>query len=189
MNRQNLVLIGEQYSGKTSLFTRFFEPEFSDEVAPTDRIQMKHKLFTDGGKSFEIHVCDTFAEAHAIIIVVDLSSISNFKNLNKWVEKAKNINKNALIFVVGTKSDKVESSFVKIVKNFCKISNLGFFETSSFNFKSVEKMFLGVFKRMTRKTILKARERQPSVSRQIKRTALDVILPLFCKILGIISNK
>lgn len=121
MNNQiEIILVGDSFVGKTSLFCRYFEKEFKDISLPTIGIDYELKYFLNDKIKYMIKVCDTagqekfdsltksyYRKADAAVIVYDLNKKVTFENIKKWYDKVVNNcdGLNIVIAVVGNKLD------------------------------------------------------------------------------------
>ena len=79
------------------------------------------------------------------LIVYDITNRKSFQNLNYWLETLKNSNKDSkvIIGILANKSDLFEERVIKTEegKKFADDNNCFFFETSSKDHQSIEKVF------------------------------------------------
>ncbi|KAJ3435382.1 ras and ef-hand domain-containing protein [Anaeramoeba flamelloides] len=158
-----ILIVGNQSVGKTCILIRFSDNEFTYSTVPTIGVDFKEKTHKIDNKLVRIQGWDTagqerfrtmsnsfYRNAHAVMIVFDITNKDSFKNVPFWVENVKNYsNENVLICLVGNKSDLEEKRKVGKEKiNECvEKFNLQYFETSSLNGKGVNEAFLYLTKK------------------------------------------
>ncbi len=147
----NILIIGDNGVGKTSILNRFFDDIFISSTMPTQGIGFAEKLIifqqkivkiriwnTNGQDSLILSVFEMCKNIDGIIITYDITKVSSFNNIHNWINLIKshnNIN-NIKIALVGNKtdiSDKRVVSFIKgkLISKRYKIDL--FFETSALN--------------------------------------------------------
>ncbi|MCK8523780.1 GTP-binding protein [Aquimarina sp. D1M17] len=119
---KKVVLLGHFGVGKTSLFRRFVDNEFSEEYKVTLGVQIKKKVVTlPDGRELSMIMWDTEGHSdsvedtrksyllgsHSFIYVFDLTREETYKNLNKDLEYLRSNYKKVLIKVLGNKLDLV----------------------------------------------------------------------------------
>ena len=131
MISRKVILTGNFGVGKTSLFRRFISNTFSEKYITTIGVKVDKKTVFINGEEVSILLWDIAGEvkqdkvpksyflgASAIIYVFDLTRPSTYKNLKVDMQILKEVLPDAILKVVGNKSDLVESAEVKqIVTN------------------------------------------------------------------------
>lgn len=120
INLFNVILLGDVSVGKTSIFKRFITGDFTGNNECTLSVEYKSKyLKLDENLYAEVIIWDTlgaekyksitkqyFKAAQGILLIFDLTVISSFNNLNKWLDNISDeVKGNAEIILVGNKSD------------------------------------------------------------------------------------
>lgn len=115
-----VILIGDQAVGKTAIFHRFIENQFTENYKCTVGVEYKIKsLLLDNATKMEIKIWDTcgaeqfrsltkqfFRESNGAILVFDLTNRTTFEHLNEWIKDLKNnAPEDCQIYVAGNKSD------------------------------------------------------------------------------------
>lgn len=111
-------MIGDQQIGKTSLMVKYVENHFGDDYIQTLGVNFMEKTVpfrnTDivfsiwdlGGQHQYLHmlplVCN---DALALFFIFDLSRKSTLSSLKVWYRQARELNRKALPFLIGTKYD------------------------------------------------------------------------------------
>lgn len=118
---KKVALVGSFGVGKTSLFRRFIDNEFSTDYKSTLGVQIQKKVITmDNGIELSMILWDTEGHenisegrssyllgSHAFVYVFDITRIDTYKEINTQLEFLKNHFPNAVIKVVGNKLDAV----------------------------------------------------------------------------------
>ena len=115
-----VILLGEAFTGKTSLINVFIKEKFNEDVTNTTAPSYFSKLVTIEDKTILINMWDTAGQeqfrsmnkifikkSNIIIFVYDITRKKTFDELSFWVKYAENIisNDNVLYGVVGNKLD------------------------------------------------------------------------------------
>lgn len=121
-----IVVLGAQGVGKTALLNRYINNSFQNEQRPTigANFLIKRMLSTDTNPptAFKLQIWDTAGQerfrsisklyyrgANAALLCYDITDEQSFLEMGTWMEELrKNIGKECLIHVVGTKADVVE---------------------------------------------------------------------------------
>lgn len=89
---------------------------------------------TAGQERYRSLVKFFYKNAKGALLVFDLGDRESFHNLDFWLKSVKtNSDKDLAIFIIGNKCDRNEQRQVKEteIKEFCKINEVQFFETSA----------------------------------------------------------
>ena len=141
-----VLLLGNSYVGKTSLFLRFVDDIWNDTFVPTIGVDFKIKTFEIDSKKIKMQIWDTAGQrkstniigsfyrgTHGILLLYDVTDIDSFKNLSNWlIEIEKRASKNVLKLLIGNKSDLEEKRVISFNqgKEFADSYGLKFIETS-----------------------------------------------------------
>ena len=147
----NILIIGDNGVGKTSILNRFFDDIFIPTTKPTRGISFAEKITVFSAKTVKIRIWNTNGQdilklsvfkmcenIDGIIITYDVTNVNSFNNVYNWINLIKshnNIN-NIKIALVGNKtdiSDKRVVSFIEGKKISKKYKIDLFFETSALN--------------------------------------------------------
>lgn len=160
-----IILIGDSGSGKSSLITKFTDDKFESRFASTIGIDFRSKTFKLDDQTITLHIWDTagqekfrsitrsyYSTAKGVILVFDLSSVSSFNSLNKWLnEIIENVNHECPIILVGTKNDlKIQVSRDQVSKFLESYDTLDieYIETSSKNGMNVNAVFFSLSEKL-----------------------------------------
>ena len=142
-----IVLIGEMFTGKTSLINVYFDLEFTNDIPSTLSPSVSQKELKFNGTSYIIHMWDTAGQekyrsmtkifikgAQIVIFVYDITNESTFEKLGFWVNSVEEIlGKEPILGVVGNKIDLFEKQevFKKNGEAFANGIGAKFFESSA----------------------------------------------------------
>ena len=153
-----IILVGDSFVGKTSLLKRYTDSEFNNNYVNTIGVDFKNKSMRIKNKNIKLQIWDTAGQerfrsmtnayyrgSHIAILIFDLTKISTFNNLQKWISEMKQfISDNCQIVLIGNKVDcesKIEVSQDKI-DNFIDDHNIYYyFSTSAKTNQSVDDAF------------------------------------------------
>jgi len=130
-----IVLLGEQYVGKSSIAQRFCKNLFTGQYVVTiGGAYLQQKIVLSNGVTIKFHIWDTggqerfrsmanlyYRDASAAILVYDVSNDKSFENINYWVEElnSKCDSDKLVLALAGNKCD-IESNEKKIQASFSK---------------------------------------------------------------------
>nr|XP_033813022.1 ras-related protein Rab-36 isoform X1 [Geotrypetes seraphini]XP_033813024.1 ras-related protein Rab-36 isoform X1 [Geotrypetes seraphini] len=128
LKMSKVVVVGDLYVGKTSLINRFCKDVFDRDYKATIGVDFEIERFEIAGIPYNLQIWDTAGQekfkcitsayyrgAQVIITVFDLADIQTLEHTRCWLEDAQRENEpsSTLIFLVGTKKDKVSSAQCK----------------------------------------------------------------------------
>ncbi|KAK3727036.1 hypothetical protein QZH41_012557 [Actinostola sp. cb2023] len=162
-----VVLLGKEYSGKTSLVERYLHHTFNDHVPYQNTIGAAfgaNKVIV-GNKSVTLGIWDTagseryeamsriyYRGAKGAVICYDLTDKSSFERAKFWVHELKTYETNCKIYLCGTKLDivqpdkKLRNVDYHTTTDYADEINAKVFETSSKTGHNVEELFFEVAK-------------------------------------------
>lgn len=146
-----LVAVGESYSGKTALITRYTENTYSNLPSYTIGVDFNVKTITVEKNNAKIqtklHIWDTagqerfrciaaqyFRNVDGILVVFDVSNRESFNEaINIWIPRSKKemTNTDCKIILIGNKSDLESVINIDEIMNFCNKENILYIETSA----------------------------------------------------------
>ncbi len=160
---KKVVLLGHFGVGKTSLFRRFIENEFSEEYKVTLGVQIKKKVIQlPDGRELSMIIWDTEGHSnsvedtrksyllgsHAFIYVFDLTREDTYKNLNQDLAYLKETYNKVIIKTIGNKVDLVSEKIA--VKNLKELNIPFDCLTSAKTNKNVKNFFLDLAEEITK---------------------------------------
>ncbi|XP_067391340.1 ras-related protein Rab-24 [Emydura macquarii macquarii] len=156
-----VVLLGQEFVGKTSLVERYAHSRFL--VGPyqnTIGAAFVAKAMSVGSRTVTLGIWDTagseryeamsriyYRGARAAIVCYDLTDGSSFQRAKFWVNELQNFEENCRIYLCGTKSDLLEEDRKKRGVDFHDVQDYAdeikaeLFETSSKTGQSVDELF------------------------------------------------
>jgi len=116
---KKVTLVGPFGVGKTSLFRRYIDNEFSEDYKSTLGVQIQKKVINlDNGVELSLILWDTEGNmeitegrsaylmgSHAFIYVFDLTRVDTYKNINSQIKFLKDKFPNVIVKVIGNKID------------------------------------------------------------------------------------
>ncbi|KXJ92890.1 P-loop containing nucleoside triphosphate hydrolase protein [Microdochium bolleyi] len=159
-----ILVIGPSGAGKSSLLLRYCNDQFDPEsTTATIGIDFMTKKLAVDGKGYRLNIFDTAGQeryrtlstsyyrgAHGVIVVYDISNRKSFLSLDRWIEEARsNASENAVIYLVGTKLDKVAPGATRAVsaeeaKAFAHSQGAGYCEVSAKTRANIKQPFVEV---------------------------------------------
>ncbi|KAI8899531.1 P-loop containing nucleoside triphosphate hydrolase protein [Globomyces pollinis-pini] len=159
--RIKILSIGDSTVGKSCLIKRYCESKFMEEYVSTIGIDYGVKSFKTHLEDVKVNFWDTagddvyfdirnefYKDTHGVILVYDISDISTYASLKRWIEEFKQYcTTDVILYVLGNKSDLEEKREVTFeqgeqMADMCKAR---FFEVSALNGTNVDDMFSELF--------------------------------------------
>ena len=143
-----VILVGDSGVGKSSLLTRYFYNEFSNNHNSTIGVDCESKEINVKEKTVRLQIWDTaghekfrnittsyYRNTHCFILLFDITNKESFDNLHYWYEEIKKfctVN-DPLIVLIGTKKDlrNERTVYYDTIIKFSSERNFKYFETSS----------------------------------------------------------
>ena len=167
MINYKFLIIGSRGVGKTSILNQYCHNLFINKYQPTfnynyfsnnicvGNIDFKINLWDTSGISQDLHIYDNLIRhCNSIIIVYDITSISSFNNIDKWLVKIKKMKSynGCDIILVGNKND-LDNREVHYFEGekFAKDNNLLFIEVNSKNKDNINNLFGSIIKQLSDK--------------------------------------
>ena len=187
--RNQLVFLGDQSVGKTSIITRFMYDKFDAEYQATIGIDFLSKTMYLEDRTVRLQIWDTagqerfrslipsyIRDSSVAVIVYDVAKRQSFLNTSRWIEEVRTERgSDVIIVLVGNKTDLVEGRQVSIEEGDAKARECGvmFIETSAkagFNIKALFRKIAAALPGM--ETLASAKTGQEeTVQVQLKPTA------------------
>ena len=155
-NCNKLILLGDNKVGKSNIFSKYIRNEFLSEYKSKtildygvkfierNKKKIKLQLWDATGNPRFIHIIDSYyKEVRAAFIVYDISNKETFNNLDRWINEFKNLNNNAIIILIGNKSDLQNQREVTYDEGEQKARkyNIKFFEISALSGEGIDQAF------------------------------------------------
>ena len=156
----NIVMLGETGVGKTSIVQRFVAEKYNDNnnptigasfisksyIIPNTNLSMKFQIWdTAGQEKYKSLASMYYRDAHAAIIVYDITNKSSYDAIKNWVSELKSSsNKDIFIVIVGNKADLVHKEEIDVVtsKEYSDSISALFKQTSAKENMGIEDLFI-----------------------------------------------
>ena len=154
----NIIMIGDNSVGKSTLMKKFISGQYSDSLAPTLGVELYKKEVIIDEKHYFYRIWDTcgqerfrslsksyFRNSDGIMLLFDLNSINSFENLNAWFNSIKDCGCDDIpLIVVGTKCDLNCNVEEEMIKNFIDSNKIiqKYFKSSAKDNIGVEEPFI-----------------------------------------------
>lgn len=152
-----IIIVGDAYTGKTSILHRFVSNSFEEKSVPTIGAAFADKTVTMGGKKYKINIWDTAGQetyrglipmyyrgAGISIITFDLTNEKSFLSIDYWNKSLREHIDNKFITVLcGNKIDLTDSRVIEDDQIQDKSNEIQapFFLTSAQSGVGIQKMF------------------------------------------------
>ena len=162
-----VVLVGDQFVGKTNIMSKYLKNEFHEDSKATVGVEFGSKQFNIDGHNIKAQIWDTAGQerykaitsayykgAKGAFVVYDITNNTSFESIEKWINDLKGAaDKDLTIIVVGNKCDLEEKRQVTKEKGEEKANKLevAFMETSAFSGENLDKAFELMIKEVYRK--------------------------------------
>ena len=156
-----IVLLGQSSAGKTCIATRYVKGTFLSTSVSTVGASYLTKSATYEGTTYDLNIWDTagqelyrsltpmyYRNAHAAIIVFDVTNRQSFQAAQKWVDELRGTGENSYVVVVGNKIDLDEARQVSEADGeaLCKELKCQYIETSALTGAGISYLFQMVIK-------------------------------------------
>jgi small GTP-binding protein len=142
-----IIILGDTYSGKSSLMGRICKDEYSSTFISTIGVDYSRKIISKNNITYKCNIWDTsgqdkfnlivssyYRNVSCAIILYDVTNLESYKNIQKWISELQDINTftDLLIFVIGNKIDLTKERKVSTeeAEEFCELNNYLFLEIS-----------------------------------------------------------
>lgn len=152
-----IVILGDQYVGKTSILNKYKYENSEDKYTPTigidfltKNVYLEDKTIrlimwdTAGSERFKSLIPSYIKNANAIILTYDVTSKASFLSLDKWLSDiADKVPSTAYTIIAGNKLDLDSRRQVPLdeVKTFSESKGLKFIETSAKTGENINLLF------------------------------------------------
>lgn len=179
------IVIGDSYTGKSSIVSRFADDDFVESYISTIGIDFKIRIIEHNNKIIKLQIWDCAGQeryrsivssyyrgANGVIITYSISNRESFENVKYWYEDCKRYCKsNVNIILVGTKTDldKKREVLFSEGQELADSLNLFFIETSAKYDVSVNKAFVN----LADQTMQSLKSAQTEQLKQLKQLQLN----------------
>ena len=152
-----LVLIGDSFTGKTNILSKYLHNTFNPDTKATVGVEFGSKNFIIDGNDVKAQIWDTAGQeryrsitnayykgALGAFLVYDITRRATFESIDKWIPDLKaNGDKNINILLIGNKSDLEPQREVTQDEAKQKAEQYGvaFMETSALNGSNINEAF------------------------------------------------
>ncbi|KAL9644573.1 hypothetical protein ABK040_015312 [Willaertia magna] len=153
-----LVLVGDSGTGKSSILMQFTEDEFKEHISPTIGVDFKVKFIEAKKKRVKLTIFDTagqerfrtltssyYRNAHAVILVYDVTRKETFDNIQNWLKECNlyATYEDCVKLLVGNKIDLKEKREVSEQQGdtFARQNNMLYIETSAKTREGIDQAF------------------------------------------------
>ena len=160
MNQTNIpikiVLLGQSATGKTCIATRYVKGSFLSSSVSTVGASYLTKTATIDGITYDLNIWDTagqelyrsltpmyYRNAHAAIVVFDITNRQSFSAARRWIEELRGTGENSFVIIVGNKIDLEDARQVSEQDGNALASELHstYIETSALNGTGIDLLF------------------------------------------------
>ena len=152
-----IIIVGDSGVGKTNLVKRFVQNVFSLNTEATVGVSFFTSTYLINGKLCKIEIWDTAGQeryksitasyykgASGAIITYDVTNISTFNNIERWIQEIKDCaSKDLILLMIGNKTDLEDLRVIskELSKNKANDLNIPVIETSAKNSSNVKEAF------------------------------------------------
>jgi len=151
-----ILVLGDTDTGKNSFVHRFTDQEFGSHANSELKMRtievfersVELQILDSGYKDFHESSASCIIQAHACILLFDLTDNSSFQNIAKWMKKVSKFNSNTILYLIGSKSDLDSKRVVSqaSAQEFAKAYQMPYLEISSKTGENVEQCFIDTAK-------------------------------------------
>uniref|UniRef100_A0A1B6KUP7 Ras-related protein Rab-33B n=1 Tax=Graphocephala atropunctata TaxID=36148 RepID=A0A1B6KUP7_9HEMI len=166
-----IIVVGDSNVGKTCLTYRFCEGKYLEKPEATIGVDFRERIVNIGGEEIKLQLWDTagqerfrksmvhhyYRNAHAVVIVYDVTKLSTFQSLPGWLEECDkhNLTNQVPRIMVGNKCDRKEYVAVNtnLAQRIADAHNMPLFETSAMSDNeggTIEAIFLTLAHKLIR---------------------------------------
>lgn len=152
-----VLIIGDTGVGKTSLIIQHADRRFAEQVSATIGVDFKQKLYIRDSKRYDLFVWDTagqerfrnvvtayYRDAHAALVVFDVTKRESFEHVSYWIADIRKRLPDIILILVGNKIDLPSARAVTHEEISKVAANLGlnsYIETSAKDGTAVDSTF------------------------------------------------
>ncbi|XP_072916314.1 ras-related protein Rab-26 isoform X2 [Hemitrygon akajei] len=163
------ILFGDSGVGKTSLLVKLSQCNFQRHLTPTVSMGLTNKVLNVDGVKVKLQIWDTagqerfrsvthayYRDAHALLLLYDVTSKTSFDNIQAWLtEIHEYTTQSVVIMLLGNKADATQERAVKkeAGEKLAKEYGVPFMETSAKTGLNVELAFMAIAKELKHRSI------------------------------------
>ena len=162
-----LIVLGDQFSGKSSILRRYKDNEFILNNSTTIGVDFIASTINHNNNEYTLHIWDTsgqekfnsiitsyYRNIAVALIVFDLTNLKSFYNLKKWLINIEYYcNKDVLIKLIGNKCDQTKSVSEREINLLWRDYNIDYFEVSAKNNINIHNLFKNIVEDIDSKLI------------------------------------
>ena len=151
-----IVLIGDTFTGKTSLLLKYTDNAFPEMHIATIGVEFKEKSFMLNNRKITLQIWDTsgqerfrsltqnfYRNADGILFVFDVTNKDSFDHIKNWLMDSQEVNLDAKKILIGNKIDLLEQRVItkEKMEQFGEKKDMKSYETSAKTGENVDKIF------------------------------------------------
>jgi Ras-related protein Rab-5C len=158
-----ISLLGDSFVGKTTLVSSYMDRDIHSGVVTTgsafdqknikiNNKEISYQIWDTAGQERYNAIIPLYSKNSSVLIVAyAINDENSFNNLNKWIKLGKTDAVNALVYIVGTKSDlNVDRKIsYETLKNFAMSNKYYHIEVSSYTKTNIDELFNNIGKLLT----------------------------------------
>jgi small GTP-binding protein len=149
-----MILLGDAYSGKTSIMNRYFNNVFEHDSKSTIGVDFFKTTIEKNGTQYSFFIWDTsgqdkfnsiiksyYRNMTVAILVFDLSNKESIYNIQNWLNSINTYcHKDIIIHLVGNKCDKDITIDYDFMNELCRTNDIKFSEVSAKNNVNINRL-------------------------------------------------
>jgi len=151
-----IVLVGESGVGKSSIMLKYVDDQFSETFINTIGVDFKIKNIKVNDKNVKLQIWDTAGQerfrtitssyyrgANAAIIFFDLTDLSSFACVPRWIEEVNRYTTGTVLYVVGNKCDMVSKIVIasEMINDLCDKYHIEYMQASAKTGENIDEIF------------------------------------------------
>lgn len=153
-----LIVLGDQFSGKSSILNRYKNNVFMDYSVSTIGVDFVTKTIINDGNEYSLNMWDTSGQEKfnsiitsyyrnivVALVVFDLSNNESFLNVKKWLDNINcYCNSDIIVKLIGNKCDKKVEVFREAIIDLCFDYKIKYIEVSAKENININEIFTSV---------------------------------------------
>ena len=151
-----IVLIGDTFTGKTSLLLKYTDNAFPEMHIATIGVEFKEKSFMLNNRKITLQIWDTsgqerfrsltqnfYRNADGILFVFDVTNKDSFDHIKNWLMDSQEVNLDAKKILIGNKIDLLDQRVItkEKMEQFGEKKDMKSYEASAKTGENVDKIF------------------------------------------------